>query len=106
MRSRMTLLLLPLAVLAYVAAFSLFGPLIPVNSGIGWDGAKYAAVVRNWPTGIYALSQYHVGRIFPSAVIHFAATLLGADVSFPRAVLTAFQTYNAVVLTIGAKRTF
>lgn len=81
-----------------------YGERIQHNEGLGWDGAAYAdwaqrntiEVLRN-----HDLSEYYVGRIVPSLVVHFLTKWLHYDIGSSAGVIRAFFAFNSVLLCSG-----
>jgi hypothetical protein len=77
--------------------------LIPVRGGIGYDGATYAAMVRD-PMEIILnnrLDVHRVQRILPSVVVHGMLRPFELHRSYP-AILLGFQIFNYALMLLSA----
>jgi len=79
-----------------------FGELVPVNGGVGWDGATYANMTRNLDTIISngQLSSYYAQRILPPAVVRSLLLLAGAPFSTIN-IIQGFELYNLILLVMS-----
>ena len=92
----------PLLVAVYLAAYWLFGPHLTVNNGLGWDGSLYAVLAESFPDAIGSgIGPHWSGRVLPSGIIYCVSRILGIELSEPAAVVAAFRIYNAI-LFIGS----
>src|SRR5262249_52622565 len=65
---------LVVAVLVMNLAFYQYGERIQVNGGLGWDGRSYCGLAKDFYRQVVeqGLSDYHIHRILPSAVVHYS----------------------------------
>src|SRR4051812_15958208 len=66
-----------------------------VNHGLGWDGEKYAAMVKNFIVYISdkGLDEYYIQRIFPSGVVYGIMRIFGISLTDDNIIRT-FSVYN------------
>lgn len=82
----------------------LHGERIQHNSGLGWDGAAYADWAQRNTIEVLrsrTISEYYVGRILPSLVVHFLSEWLRYDISGTANVIRAFFLLNCALLCCG-----
>ncbi|WP_339529643.1 MULTISPECIES: hypothetical protein [unclassified Pseudomonas] len=81
------------------------GERIQHNNGLGWDGAAYADWAQRDTMEIlnsHLVSEYYVGRLLPSIIIHQVTQLLGyKSLSTPQ-VIHAFYLFNVGLLVVAA----
>lgn len=80
------------------------GERIQHNDGLGWDGAAYADWAQRDSAEVLTsrtISQYYIGRILPSVVIHNVSQLLGYDIQSTPRVIHAFYIYNFLLLLVA-----
>ncbi|MCK1545775.1 hypothetical protein IVA98_19210 [Bradyrhizobium sp. 160] len=80
------------------------GERIQHNEGLGWDGAAYADWAQRDTLEVLRkndLSEYYVGRILPSLVVHFLSKWLHYDIGSPTGVIRAFFVLNCALLCGG-----
>jgi hypothetical protein len=84
------------AVLAVVGI--LIAEKITIADGFGWDGVLYGTFAQDfWGSARAGISQYHVGRLAPSFVVHYA--LQAFSVPFTKAnTLLGFEILDALLL--------
>ncbi|MEZ8129602.1 hypothetical protein [Enterovibrio norvegicus] len=78
-----------------------YGERIQHNDGLGWDGAAYADWAQRDSAEILSsksVSNYYIGRILPSFIVHFFSEFTGYDISTSSTVIKAFYIYNSVLL--------
>jgi hypothetical protein len=93
-------------VVALAALGAVIGILLPdkiaIAGGFGWDGMLYGELAQNFWARLHAgVSGYHVGRLFPSLLVHYAMRILSVPFSKGNVVL-GFGILNAVMLTASA----
>lgn len=96
-------LLMVALVAAFVGGAALWSDRIPVNNGMGWDGAYYGLIAAD-PIGAVHhgdLDSYGVQRILPSIVVYAALRTVRAEPT-PQHIVAAFEVLNALLLTLGA----
>jgi hypothetical protein len=80
------------------------GERIQHNNGLGWDGAAYADWAQRDTMEIldsHLVSEYYIGRLLPSIVIHQITDVLGyTPLSTPQ-VIHAFYVFNVGMLVIA-----
>jgi hypothetical protein len=81
------------------------GERIQHNGGLGWDGAAYADWAQRSSVEVLSsrkVSQYYIGRILPSLVIHQVSKFVGYDIQSTARVIHAFYIYNFFLLMLAA----
>ncbi len=92
--------------LAIVLAFGLFnfffGEKILLNEGLGWDGARYAEMVRRLPEMIHLgeLNTYYAQRVAPLFVVRALMLLAGVSLAPSINIIHAFEIYNLALLLL------
>jgi len=91
------------AVLAYGLGAIVFGEVLSVNNGFGWDGMIYAAAAKDFPGQVLGgkLDRYHLQRVLPSGVVHYGLRLLGLSPADDLHILRGFHVYNLLLLVVG-----
>ena len=93
---------LPILILGFGLAHAVWGEIIPINNGQGWDGKAYAAWAKDFKGQILGagVSEYYAQRIVPSAIVHagLRATAQPLDDAH---VVGGFQVYNLILLLIA-----
>ena len=85
--------------LAAICVYSaLWGELVPVGNGLGWDGASYGNWVKNFH--VSEIRPYYVQKLFPSALIHYALVLLKLPL-VDATVIAAFTFYNLSLILLA-----
>src|SRR5207248_1313081 len=94
---------LVLAVLAMTLAGHAFGERIQVNEGQGWDGRFYCSIAKDFYRLVveHGLSDYHVQRILPSAVVHYSFRLLSIPLTTAH-IIGVFGVLNVLLVTLAA----
>lgn len=79
-----------------------WGEKVPAGGGLGWDGVRYAEMVRNLDSMISGgqLSSYHAQRILPSVIVRSLLLFFGVTMSDTN-IIRGFELYNLVLL-VGA----
>jgi hypothetical protein len=79
-----------------------WGELVPAGGGFGYDGVRYAEMVRNLDSMISGgqLSSYYAQRILPSAIVRSLMFLSGVWMSDAN-IIRCFELYNLALL-VGA----
>lgn len=79
-----------------------YGERIRVNDGLGWDGVRYAMMVRRLPDMLHCrrLNRYHLRRVLPSAVVRTSMQVFGVRETNQN-IVRAFVVYNAVVIGLA-----
>src|SRR6266849_3846734 len=67
-----------LAALALALGCLAFSEQVPVNGGFGWDGVAYGGWARDFYNAVFVrgLNSYYIGRILPSAIVHYGLRAL------------------------------
>ena len=78
---------------AWGAASTLWGEVIPRQSGFGWDGTLYRDIALQFPNPIPHISAYTGRRCLPSIAVHYALVLSDRPLDGPH-VLAAFSIIN------------
>ncbi|MFJ2365649.1 hypothetical protein ACIPIN_18420 [Pseudomonas sp. NPDC087697] len=81
------------------------GERIQHNDGLGWDGAAYADWAQRDSIEIlnsHTVSEYYIGRLLPSIIIHNATKLLDYNITSTPRVIHAFYLFNVSLLVIAA----
>ena len=80
----------------------LWGEKVPAGGGFGWDGVRYAEMVRNLNSMISGgqLSSYYAQRILPSLIVRSMLLFSGVSISDTN-IIRGFELYN-LVLIVGA----
>jgi len=68
---------LMLIIILAIGIYSMFlGEKIPIRNGLGWDGVRYANMVKHFHQMVFVdkLNSYYLQRMFPSGVVHFTDT--------------------------------
>jgi hypothetical protein len=94
-----------LVVTAFVMAFLGYrlGEKIRVSDGYGWDGVLYGSLAEDVYKWVFqtGLTEYHVQRVLPSAVVHCGLRLLG--IARTRAnIICTFGLLNVALVTLAA----
>lgn len=76
-----------------------WGEKVPAGGGFGWDGVRYAEMVRNLDEMIAGgqLSSYHTQRILPSAVVRRLLIFSGMSMNDLN-IVRGFELYNLILL--------
>jgi hypothetical protein len=76
------------------------GERVPQNHGYGWDGVNYASWAQAQPLSLFGhnLSEFYVGRILPSLVVHGGGNFINFDISTHYGVIQAFYVYNYALM--------
>lgn len=80
------------------------GERIQFNNGLGWDGAAYADWAQRDSMEVlnsHSVSEYYIGRLLPSIIIHNVTKLLGYDIIPDPRVIHAFYLFNVTLLIIA-----
>lgn len=77
------------------------GERVPAGQGLGWDGATYADLVRNFSTLVqeHRLNTYYAQRIVPPLMVRAILEFTHSSLTNP-AIVTAFAIYNLALLTL------
>lgn len=81
------------------------GERIQHNNGLGWDGAAYADWAQRDTMEILEsrkVSEYYIGRLLPSIIIHNATKLIGYDITSTPRVIHAFYLFNVSLLILAS----
>ena len=91
-----------LVVLIYGVAQIVFGEKIPVSNGLGWDGAIYGAIAKDFEQLLttHGLSWYYIQRSLPSGIIHYTLRALGLPLQ-DTFIIRAFEIYNLALLLLA-----
>lgn len=75
---------------------------VPVADGLGWDGANYGAMVKNFSHGIFVKNwdTYEVTRSLPSLMVYLGLSLFHVPIENP-AIIRGFEVYNLLLLLIA-----
>lgn len=96
---RITLIGILLAILVY----SFTGEKLPYNNGLGWDGEDYFNILQNF-SELYVnrgINAYHIQRILPFAIVHYAHFLFGEAVTIPSAITgCCILNFICILLTV------
>ncbi len=94
---------MPLLVVVVGLPLIIWGERYTMGGGWGHDGqnyGKWATDFSKWVLG-KKMEAYYVGRVLPSAIIHYSLRLL--DIELTRInIIRAFQIFNLLVLMIAA----
>lgn len=79
-----------------------WGEIVQAGGGLGWDGAGYAAMVRDLPAMIAEgrLGTYYAQRVAPAAVVRAGLIAAGAEPT-NATIISGFAAYNLVLMLIG-----
>ncbi len=93
---------LPILILGFGLAHAVWGEIIPINHGEGWDGKTYAAWAKDFKGQILGagVSEYYAQRIVPSGIVHAGLQALGRPLDDAH-VVAGFQVYNLIMLLIA-----
>lgn len=74
---------------------------VPVNGGLGWDGAIYARWARSFHEEIFVrrVDTYYIQRILPSAVIHYSLRAFSLALT-DRNVMRAFGVLSVLLIAL------
>ncbi len=77
-----------------------FGEKILLNEGLGWDGARYAEIVRRLPEMIELgqLNSYYAQRVAPLLIVRWLLMAMGYSLDPANHIIRAFEIYNLVLL--------
>jgi hypothetical protein len=81
------------------------GERIQHNEGLGWDGAAYADWAQRDSMEVlnsHKVSEYYIGRLLPSIIVHNTSKLLRYDITSTPRVIHAFYILNVVLLVVAA----
>ncbi|MBL7069123.1 MAG: hypothetical protein ISS34_04625 [Candidatus Omnitrophica bacterium] len=83
-------------------ALTFYAEKIEINEGLGYDGAAYAKIAKDFQTLFLKkeISPYRLHRVFPSAVIHYGLRLLNLPLDNAH-ILKGFEIYNLAILLIS-----
>ena len=90
-------MLLPILVLGIINLF--WGERIPAGEGLGYDGLKYADMVRNLPAMFHGdqLNSYYAQRVVPALIVRGLIRLARQPFD-TLVIIQAFAVYNLVLL--------
>lgn len=93
----------PLILLVFAIASLLWGELLPVYGGFGWDGRLYKTLTRDYQKKLVhkSIESYYLQRLLPSVVVRYGLRL--AHVSFSeRNILLGFRILDSAALVLAA----
>ena len=101
--SKMVMRLLVLLSTGYALTQFLWGEVILVENGFGWDGVTYRALVLTYPDGLLGGTwfSYYTGRFVPSMLVHVGLDLFQRPFD-PANILQGFKLYALVLFILGA----
>jgi hypothetical protein len=96
-------LVMTLLVIAVGVLNVLWGERVTAGGGLGWDGVKYANLVRHLPDMISdgELSKYYAQRILPPAIVRLTLDAVRAPYTNGN-IVTAFLLLNLALLVVGS----
>lgn len=77
----------------------LFSEKLQANSGLGWDGFRYADLATNFLES-KELDSYLIMRIIPSAWVHIVFNFFSIDFT-PQNIIRAFEAINLISILLG-----
>ena len=92
--------LMILIVFLYGFAYLLFGKVISVHDGFGWDGQVYRNITKSFGSALILskkLNAYSIQRIFPSALVHFGLKLFQLPKT-NEVILSGFRIINFLLM--------
>ena len=91
-----------LLIFLFSAGKSMWGELISIGRGFGWDGGIYGDVAMDFYKEVFVnqLFEFNFQRILPSAIVHYGLRLMGSELNRDSAIL-GFQTLNIIALVVG-----
>ncbi len=94
---------MPLIILLWGVYYLLYGGIINVEGGLGFDGYYYGMIAKNFYSMVFGneLNGYLIQRIFPSFVISTALSILSISKKIA-IIIKAFQIYNIVLLMLSS----
>jgi len=96
-------ILMVIFVVLYGILYFLFGKVISVGNGFGWDGQIYRDISKNFNLELFlskSLNSYAIQRIVPSGLVSFVFHLLNIPLS-DNNILVGFQILNLIILLIS-----
>ena len=80
----------------------LFGEIITVSDGFGWDGKGYRDIARDFSSRVLenGFSDYTVQRIVPSLIVHYGLRLLQTPI-IDKSILMGFRVLNFTLVVIA-----
>lgn len=93
----------PLIILVFGVANLLWGELLPVHGGFGWDGRLYKTLTRDYQKKLAhkSIESYYLQRLLPSVVVRYSLRLAHARLT-DRNILLGFRVYDSAVLVLAA----
>lgn len=84
--------------LSWIMLNIFFGEHIPVDSGNGWDGSRYADIIQNFHHFVFQhnLDQYTLQRILPEGIIYFFFNIFHLPIERSQ-IPMAFSIYNYIL---------
>jgi hypothetical protein len=95
--------LLVLTTALITTATAIWGEKITYNEGLGWDGAQYAAWVRDFPSYVIGgrIGLNGAVRVLPSGIVYYGLRAFGLPLT-NRNIIRAFTVMNAGLLIVVA----
>lgn len=83
--------------LCWSILYFIFGEKITINSGCGYDGNFYCQITQHFGSFLQnqSFSKYYVHRILPCAIVHYALTFFGFELSLKN-IISSFYVLNTL----------
>lgn len=94
---------MPLIILIWGGFYFIWGPVINVDGGLGYDGHYYGHYAKRFMSMVFGnkIDSYRIQRIFPSFMVYLGINIVHIQSSFYNIIKT-FQIYNLLLLQLSA----
>jgi len=83
---------------AYDVLAFIYGPRVPTNHGLGWDGIIYGRLVEDFfGPALDQLTHYSLNRILPSLILYLSGQISGVELNTPDRIILAFFIFDVSV---------
>src|SRR5688572_25924302 len=99
---RRHILLLVTGLFALMAVNARWAERVQVNDGLGWDGLRYADIVRDPHAAVLerATDSYTIQRVLPGVAVSALLAIVGAEPSNGN-IVRGFVVFNAALILLG-----
>jgi len=93
---------MPLIILIWGIYYFIYGAVINVYNGFGYDGILYADLVKNFNFLVFfqKVDSYLIQRIFPSFIVHIFLTIFKISKDNNFYIVTTFHLYNLILIML------
>ncbi len=93
-----------ISIFTVIIILGLLGERIPLNNGLGFDGAtRFAPAVRNYKSQIVnrTIDSYYIQRLVPSIAVDVICKILQLDTSNDKSILKGFIILDIISLVLS-----